>query len=36
MKFLNSNARGDKKRFKVEGKVWFGNKWFYSEIKMKL
>jgi CRISPR-associated protein Cmr6 len=30
MKFLNSNARGDKKRFKVEGKVWFGNKGFYS------
>jgi CRISPR-associated protein Cmr6 len=30
MKFSNSNARGDKKRFKVEGKVWFGNKGFYS------
>ncbi len=31
MNFSNSNARGDRKRFKVEGKVWFGNKWFYSD-----
>jgi hypothetical protein len=31
MNFSNSNARGSKKRFKVECKVWFGNKWFYSD-----
>jgi len=36
MKFSNSNARGHQKRFKVEGKVWFGNRGFYSDIKMKL
>jgi hypothetical protein len=28
MKFSNSNARGSKKRFKVEGKVWFGKNGF--------
>jgi len=31
MRFSNSNARGDRKRFKIEGKVWFGNKWFHSD-----